>query len=314
MSTNFKPMLAANAPADLTKLSWPLIAQAKLDGIRCSIVGGRALTRTLKEIPNREIYEALSRPEFEGLDGEIIVGSPTAKDAYRRTCSFVMAPSRTGGNPWCFHVFDKWDCARRYELRWHAAYAVVRNSSSMRMVYFSTPINPEELKKHEAFVIEQGYEGIILRDPSAPYKFGRSGKLGPLIKLKRFVDFEAEVVGCYEEMHNTNERKVNELGRGQRSSEKAGLVGKGRLGGFKVRALNGPWEGKEFKVGTGFDAEQRAEFWSWSIRTQRQGEFRLDERGMLIGRTCKVKAFDVGSKDLPRHPVFLGFRDMEVDG
>jgi DNA ligase-1 len=143
-------------------------------------------------------------------------------------------------------------------------------------------------------------EGVILRDPAGLYKFGRSGKTGPLLKVKRFIDFEAEVVGVYEEMHNANEAKTNELGRTERSTAKAGLVGKGTLGGLVLRALNGPAEGVEFRCGTGFDADARKVLWK--------------HRERLTGKTAKIKSFPIGVKDKPRHPVWLGWRDMDVDG
>ena len=45
----FKPMLAVKA--DPAKLRFPLYVQPKLDGIRCSIVGGRPLTGRSRTFP-----------------------------------------------------------------------------------------------------------------------------------------------------------------------------------------------------------------------------------------------------------------------
>jgi hypothetical protein len=71
----------------------------------------------------------------------------------------------------------------------------------------------------------------MLRDPNGPYKFGRSTrKEGYLLKLKRFCDSEAEVIGVVELMHNGNEAKTNALGRTERSTRKAGKTGMGVLG------------------------------------------------------------------------------------
>ena len=58
----------------------------------------------------------------------------------------------------------------------------------------------------------------------------------------------------------------------------------------------------EFQIGTGFDAEDRKELWQQY------------NSGELTGKTIKFKYFPVGVKSKPRHPVFLGFRDMEIDG
>lgn len=302
-----KPMLACNAnPA---KLRFPVAAQEKLDGIRCVIVDGKALTRTLKEVPNREVFDALSRPEFEGLDGEIIVGSPTASDAYRRTASFVMAPNKTG-EPWCFHVFDKWDEDGPFTERWHLASDAMLPGMFTSMQLLGYTICPDEvaLALYEAQVVASGHEGVILRDPHGLYKFGRSSATGgELLKLKRFIDFEAEVVGVYEEQHNGNEPMRNALGRTERSTKAEGKVGKGRLGGLVLRALNGPAEGVEFRCGTGFDAEQRVELWLQAKCPDGVPPLHATDKG-LNGRVAKIKSFPIGSKDKPRFPVFLGWR------
>jgi DNA ligase-1 len=295
--TQFKPMLAKDG--NLEKVTFPLAVQDKLDGIRASVVDGRLVSRTLKLIPNAEIQEALGRPEFEGLDGELIVGEPTAPDCYRTTVSFVMAADKTGA-PWSYHVFDKWDEDGGFTLRHARAHAVAGNLPFARMVTFRIAGSHDELEAIEAERIEEGHEGVIARVPDAPYKFGRSGKTGPLLKIKRFSDSEAKIVGVYEELHNANEAKRNALGRTERSSHKAGKVGKGTLGGFVLVALNGEYEGVEFRCGTGFTAQERADLWQ--------------ERESLPGRVVKFKYFAIGAKDKPRHPVNLGFRNMEIDG
>jgi DNA ligase-1 len=148
----------------------------------------------------------------------------------------------------------------------------------------------------EQTVLEAGFEGLILRSIDGPYKQGRSTeKQGWLLKLKRFVDAEAEVIDFYEEMENTNEAKKNLLGRTERSTKKEGMVGKGRLGGFVVIGLNGTFEGIIFECGSGLTAAQRESYW--------------DGRMSLANRIIKYKYFPIGVKDKPRLPIFLGFRD-----
>jgi DNA ligase-1 len=150
----------------------------------------------------------------------------------------------------------------------------------------------EALLQYEEECLELGYEGLILRDPRAPYKMGRSTvKEGYLLKLKRFMDAEATIVDCFEREHNGNEAKTDELGRTKRSSHKSGKTGRGDLGGFVLRTS----EGVQFSCGTGFSDAERAEYWA--------------NRDQVVGRIAKYKYFPVGVKDAPRHPVFLGWRD-----
>jgi DNA ligase-1 len=296
--TDFKPMLAHSKSPDPATLSYPVLVQPKLDGIRAVVKDGRLLSRSLKLIPNLSIREALGNASYEGLDGELIVGDPTADDCYRRTCSFVMAEDKTD-EPWTFFVFDKHDHDGPVEDRIVAA-GVCEYHPNIQMVTTMSAGSADELAELEAAYLAEGYEGGIIRTLGSAYKFGRSGKKGPLLKLKRYIDYEAEVVGVIEEQHNGNEAVTNELGRTARSSHNENKVGKGTMGALVVKALNGPHAGVEFRVGTGFSAAVRADLWA--------------ERDNIIGLDAKIKSFPVGTKDRPRHPVWLGWRDLKVDG
>lgn len=291
--SSFKPMLATDA--DLNRLVFPLFASPKLDGIRCSIVGGRALTRTLKEVPNRHVFNALSHDHYNGLDGELIIGPTTAHDVYRETVSGVM--SHDGLPEVTYWVFDVHDYPAGYHGRYQELGRLLQATSAMmhgvRIQSLPQTLisNLGELKGYEESAVDRGYEGVILRGLNAPYKRGRSTvREGYLLKLKRFMDGEAQIIGVEEEMHNGNEATTNELGRTKRSTAKAGLTGKNRMGKLKVRDL---MSGVEFHIGTGFTDLDKAWFW--------------DEDP--IGLVVKYKFFPVGVKDLPRHPVYLGLRD-----
>jgi DNA ligase-1 len=151
--------------------------------------------------------------------------------------------------------------------------------------------NETELSAYEAECLELGYEGLILRDPNSKYKFGRgTAKEQIILKLKRFRDDDATIVGFEERNENTNEKTVNELGRSKRSSHQAGKVGRGDLG-----ALLCDFDGIKFAVGTGFDDALRAEIWN--------------NQAKYLGQLIKFKHFPIGVKTAPRHPVFISFRD-----
>ncbi len=280
----FKPMLAS--PADLASLKFPLLASPKLDGIRATVVGGTLLSRSLKPIPNRIISRELSSKKLDGLDGELIVGSPTDKDVYRTTVSGVMGVEAESS--WRFFVFDDHSNPGEFRSRLDATQGRIAAGGGRVVVHEHVEISDSDLLlAYEARTVAAGYEGLILRDLSGPYKFGRSTtKEGWMLKLKRFEDSEAVVIGVEEEMFNGNTAETNELGRTKRSTAKAGLVGKGTMGALVVRDVKTE---VEFNIGTGFTAADRA-------------------RQDWVGKTVKYKFFPVGVKDKPRHPVFLGIR------
>lgn len=285
---SFKPMLASDA--DLKNLRFPLWASPKLDGIRAALVGGKLLTRTLKAVPNPAVRAALERPELAHFDGELIVGPPTSKTVYRDTVSGVM--SHDGEPEFTFYVFDHWES---HDRPWVERYERLARTEHPRVTVLQHRefLNLDRLLEYEQQKIDEGYEGLILRDPSARYKFGRSTtKEGYLLKLKRFEDSEAEVLEVIEEMANLNEAKTNALGRTERSSAKAGKTGKGTMGALRVRDLK---TGVEFELGTGFSATDRQWWWCW--------------KGKTLKHIVKYKFFPVGVKDKPRHPVYLGLRD-----
>lgn len=293
---SFKPTLAVNA--DFTKIQYPVYASPKLDGIRCSIVDGKALSRTLKPIPNKHIYSTLSCERLNGLDGELIVGSPTSKTCYNESVSNVMAFDKVPA--YTYYVFDIHNHLGDFNRRRQRLLDFLGNGTwdmhpQICLLEQNLLHNEDDMLAYEAAKVEEGYEGIILRSPNAPYKFGRSTvKEGYLLKVKRFEDSEAEIIGFEEEMFNGNEAETNELGRTKRSTAKAGLTGKSTLGAFLVRDIH---TGIEFSIGTGLTALQRGVFW------QRQDDY--------LGKLCKYKFFPVGVKDRPRHPVFLGMRSRE---
>lgn len=288
----FRPMLACDA--DLTKLTYPLAVSPKLDGIRAVVRDGQLLSRTLKPIPNRAIRTALSRPELNGLDGELVVGPPHAADVYRRTVMGVMAEDVEVS--WTYYVFDRHDLA----LPWSERYARLHDVRADNVVPLAhTHVESlDDLLEYEQLMLRQGFEGVMLRALMSPYKHGRSTvREGYLLKLKRFADSEAEVLDVIEEMHNANEPTVSALGLTKRSSHKANKVGKGRMGALRVRDVH---SGVEFELGTGFSDDDKRFWWTW--RHNHEGRTRP---------LVKYKYLPVGVKDRPRHPVYLGIRSLE---
>lgn len=299
----FKPMLAwkpektQKLEEELAKLKqWPRLVSRKLDGIRATVQDGRLVSRTLKDIPNVQIQNMFKGlPDF--LDGELIYGAPNAPDVFNKTTSIVMSKDKDATGI-TYHVFDFYE-DNTFEERYRAVKGAVSlfgaHCPLVLVEHFLVKDLDAVLRFEEKWVVNEGYEGVMLRSLEGRYKEGRSTfNEGYLLKVKRFTDSEAEVIGSVEEEHNTNEAQTNELGRTKRSSAKAGMVGKDTLGALIVRDLE---TRVEFNIGTGFNAQQRVELWA--------------ERDTLIGRIVKYKSLKVGEVEKPRHPVWLGWRSKE---
>lgn len=285
-----KPMLACK-PTKAIK--FPCYASVKLDGIRGLIMSGVALSRTFKPIPNKHIQDTLQSLDLEGLDGELIIGKPWAKDVYTKTVSGVM---RSSGEPeFMFYIFDDITMATAPYRKRHQRLELAREIFGKHVQVLNSFLiySQEDLDAYEEQVLAEGFEGVILRNPDAPYKFGRGSPVQQqLLKIKKFEDSEATLLGFEERMHNENVATKDAFGRTERSSHQDNKYPAGDLGAMVVKDLE---TGIEFNIGTGFSAAQRKEFW--------------DNKANLLDKIVKYKFFPVGVKEKPRHPVFLGFRD-----
>lgn len=293
-TARFRSMLAAKIAAeDAPGLRYPLLASPKIDGIRV-LVHPRLgpVTRTLKPVRN-EYARGLLSGLPPGLDGEVVCGPPTHPAVMNRTVRGIM---RAAGEPqFRFLVFDWFsDDVEPYKDR-YARLAELPGSAPefVRVVDHVYVFGPRALRAFEERQVAAGYEGIVLRDPEAAYKHGRStvDEQG-LLKLKRFEDAEAEVVGVRELFSNANELTRDERGYAKRSRHRANLVPRGVLGALVCRA---PGFAEEFDVGTGFTEEERSRLWA--------------SRRRLVGRTVRFRYQPSGVIDAPRFPTFAGFRE-----
>ena len=283
-------------PVDPKHLRYPLYVFPKFNGFRGYIKDGVVYTASNKPFKNRLLQEAFGKPEYEGLDGEFVVGDPADGDnSLNRTSSVV---TRVDGDisDLRFFAFDHiGDLDAPYCDRHDRAVMQVDLDDERVEVVVPKVVNSyEELCLVERWYTSGGWEGVITRDPNAPYKCGRStAREAYMGKLKQFIDAEFEIIGFEERMHNTNEATTNERGLTQRSSAQAGKVGRGDLGALICRTK----EGHTFNVGTGFNDAQRANYW--------------EVRDQLIGQLAKVKYHAVGSNTVPVLPVFLQIRPKE---
>jgi DNA ligase-1 len=232
----------------------------------------------------------------------LIAGEPTASDVYRRTQKACATAASDDGL--VFYAFDLWDTGACYDVRLQALRTCVYDSLHPAVVPVPAQLVHDEktLLLAEDGVLADGYEGLILRGADTAYKNGRSTvKEQGMLKVKRFVDGEAEIIGMEEELHNGNAAKESAIGTTERSSHKAGMTGKGRMGALNVRDCK---SGVEFKIGSGFTAEDRETFWKfWQTAYPRSGP---NARPRVV---VKYKSFLIGVKDKPRFPVYLGLRE-----
>lgn len=263
----------------------PLYGSVKLDGIRALGLDGILKARSLKPIPNKFIQEELAKQGVDKLDGELIVGAPNAEDVYRSTFSGVM--SIEGTPEFMFYVFDY-----LIEAPYRERLTKLVSSGRVKVLEQVQLASLDEIYAYETKNLEAGYEGIMLRRPNAPYKFGRAtAKSMDLMKVKREEDAEAEVVEIYPAYENMNEAYTNELGHTDRTTHAENKVAKDMVGGFVLQK-----DGTTFKCSAGkFTHDERGQIWQ--------------NRTSYIGKLLKYRSFAYGVLNAPRFPRALGWRD-----
>lgn len=291
-------MLAVAMVPELT--AYPLYASVKLDGVRCVIKDGVALSRKLIPIPNMHIQAILGHPELNGLDGELTVGPAYAMDLMQKTMSAVMTAE--GTPEFTFWVFDFWTqpnmpYSQRYQLMTRAERGGTFAGQTYIQLLSQTLVHNEaELHAYEHGVLLQGYEGVMVRRTDGIYKYGRStAKQGHLLKRKPWEDAEAVVIGFEEGMHNANQATVDNVGNAKRSTNSENMVPMDTLGSFLVKNA----QGLEFKVSPG-------------VLTHPERKYIWNHREEFLGRTLTYKTFkQSGVKQKPRFNVFKAFRDLK---
>jgi DNA ligase-1 len=293
-SKNMKPMLSGKL-ASLDKLFFPCYVTPKFDGIRCLIKDGIAVSRTLKPIRNKHV-QAMLKGLPDGLDGELMLEDTAT---FSEVSSAIM---REEGEPnFRYLVFDYFREGFKFRTDGYLQRMKDLELQAATVSRFVSVILPEQIDSLEMFelfeskCLEAGFEGVMIRKGDGPYKFGRStSNEGYLLKWKRFVDSEAEVLGYVEQTHNANEKEKDALGHSKRSQHKENLVPVGTLGALLVHDVKTKIE---FSIGTGFSGADRAYIWGM--------------RKKLLGKIVKYKYQEIGVLEKPRFPVFLGFRDKE---
>ena len=146
------------------------------------------------------------------------------------------------------------------------------------LVNLSTPEGQKNLQDFNREAIDSGYEGIMIKNPNAPYECKRRTHW---LKIKPWITVDLEIIGY--EQGNADKKYEKTLGN---------LLCRGYDNGKLI----------ETSVGYGFSDERRDELWA--------------SRETLIGQIVEIKADGItksqkGDSYSLRFPAFLRFRGIE---
>ena len=294
MINNIRPLLSCEVNVD--KINFPIYVSTKFDGVRAMVIDSVVYSRSLKPIRNNHVQKLFGKPEYNGFDGELVVGDIYAKDVFQKTTSGVM--SKDGEPDVTFYVFDIFTNntetykERLYTLNDKLVLVQYHNIVATQQLYIQTKEELTELLSKEKV---KGGEGLIGRNPNGVYKYGRSTPKEQFsMKFKFFEQEDFEVVGFTERMHNSNEQKRDELGYAERSSAKEGMIPMNTLGSLVLKYGDDTFN---CGVGVGLTEELRKFIW--------------ENKEKYLGSLASIRFMSVGMDKLPRIPTLVWFRDLE---
>lgn len=189
----FRPMRAREYIA--ARQTFPVLAQAKIDGVRAILSASGLASRGGGEILSLPELAALSSdlPAGVHLDGELAIDGEPLEVVAAIVATATPHPRRGEVR---FHVFDVFEAGapeRPFVKRAAEAAQLAAGLMSQRVTVVETaPIaTVEALDRHYAAQLAVGREGQIIRDPAAPYV---QGKTSALLRRKPFRDAEAELI------------------------------------------------------------------------------------------------------------------------
>ena len=291
-----RPLLAATIdpkkePGVFSKLRFPLMLSPKLDGIRGLCYNYGVYSREGILLPSEQVQGLFS--QYDGYDSEIVVGEPNTMNVYNRTQSSVMSKGKPADVT--MYVIDRIGMPGTFRQRYNQLqkeFEVERERVKLIPQYIAG--NLEEFFQIETDFLEQGFEGVMARNPESPYLYKRSTmNEHALMKLKRFTDVEVVVIGFVEQMRNTNTATLDALGYTKRSAAKEGMVPAGTLGKFVV-----DFGGIALEIGCG-------------AFTHKERQFIWDHQSMFTRKILKMRYFGVGQDGyLPRFGRAVGWRNF----
>ena len=295
----FSCQLAHDSANHESKVTGKKYIEVKLDGVRVITVvrtDGRVdqYSRNGKELVNfehikKQISDVVKKdpPKYDlVLDGEVM--SSSFQDLMKQ----VHRKSDVEANDAVLHLFDmcpldkfqegRWDKDQEtrslYVYEWHKKHKADMPNVRVvghELVDLDTEEGKNRFKEINQIAIDGGYEGIMIKDPLAPYECKRTASW---LKLKPFIEVSLSVVAVEE-------------GTGKNVGKLGALVCEGNDDNKWIRV----------NCGSGFTDSDRDTFWS--------------NRDTLVGQIVEVRADAItqnqdGSYSL-RFPRFLHFRGFE---
>ena len=199
------------------------VISEKLDGVRGYWDGKQLFTRQNIQL-NPPAYFTAEFPDF-AIDGELF----SARNQFAEISSIVRSQQDKGWHKLKLYVFDVPDAKGNLfeRLAVLEAYLTQHPNAPIEIIPQYPIENPQQIQQFLQQVEGLQGEGVVLRNPNAPYERKRSSQI---LKLKTALDEECTVIA-----HNP--------GKGQFNNVMGSVTCENELG--------------QFRIGSGFNLEER---------------------------------------------------------
>lgn len=210
------PMLAFKFK-DIKNPEFPYYAQPKLNGVRCLVKIDQSIKTELNvKLCSRggQYYKILHldhelctlfmklQQEADSfnfiLDGEIYKHGIPLQDisGAARSEDSSMFASNNWLEYWIYDIIriDKQETQDERLENLTILSKYVENNPHIKVINTYIVDNKDEVKHQHDIAIQQGYEGLILRNPKGEYEFNQRSR--NLLKVKQYEDAEFVIIGC----------------------------------------------------------------------------------------------------------------------
>ena len=268
------PMLAQDYNKRAKNMSFPCLAQRKLDGVRCVAISGRGLFSRNGKASSPHLTHIVAEinrlPVGTTLDGELYSDDLT----FQEIVGLVKKGTLKTGDAekmakihLCVYDTIR-DGTNADRNAWLQTLFTSNSFSALRLLPSVACGSLDDVKTLHAQYVAEGYEGLILRNLTGLYKVGHRST--DLQKYKEFMDSEYPVISFKE--------------------------GDGVEKGCVIWVCRTP-KGQEFAVRPRGTHEER-------IEAFKAGASR-------IGQSLTVRYQELTTDGIPRFPVGMAFRDYE---
>jgi len=304
-------MCAPNEQVGFKDLTYPVMASLKMDGQRI-ICGNRDIHSKKYKRCGTAVHKKFHKFLTFAHEHQLVFDA----ELYSDTLTFSelmseLAPKKHTLHPDIYiQVFDMipmaaWNAGKGsapFEERYEAYMKVIQENNYFNKTVF--PVTHSSFAGHfvlESFfqtALEQGYEGLITRSPTSPYKHGRATLNEEYMhKFKEWITIDAKIVG-YEQ----STKMLDDVKGGERTRDATGMLERSHKketrelveGIGSVKLISD--DGIRFKATRAKDAEFPLEFINWENKDE------------FIGKYVEAKFQGHGTKDRPRFARITRFR------